>query len=175
MALFYTLILCFSAWLASYGLARFGGHLSRITHHAWRVDGHAALISTLAFLIVAAAPAPLILAATLLALLEYRNPHPLLAHISSPRPLVAALVPLLAAPFLSAPAYIALDAAILIASLLGVLTATRFRARLATVTPFLLIFIWLIAIAVLHGAFIPAIISLLVYGAFITYERTHAF
>ncbi len=221
----YLLILCLSAWLMAYLLLRLMDRLARLLKHplAAAPAGVVALCSTLAFLVVAAAPAPVIVGALLLlggqflARQHYLPPVALwgipllaaaLAASSVTLPAVAGappllrvgvaalglytialggarlpssltlgaagllltLLPLLAAPWLGAPSFLALDVALIGSALLGALMACGGAASLGLArAPFGLLCGWLMLVAVSHGAWVPAAISLLVYAACIAY------
>lgn len=79
-------------------------------------------------------------------------------------------LPLLAAPFMGAPSYIALDIAImascLLAASMALLSSTSFASARG---PLALITGWLILETAAHGAWVPALLSILPYGGAIAY------
>jgi hypothetical protein len=80
--------------------------------------------------------------------------------------LLAVAAPLLAAPFFGAPSYIALDILILASALLGANMASYGIASIAIARqPIGLLLGWLMVEAATHGAWIPAAISLCIYGS----------
>lgn len=87
--------------------------------------------------------------------------------------LLACLAPLMAAPLLGAPSYLAIDAAIFAAALLGGIMAAGNDARLGLArAPMAFVLGWLIVQAGVHGAWMAAVASLLVYGGAIAYAVT---
>ena len=228
MVLTYILILFVSSWFTAYALLRLAERMTVLLKQPQPIPaGVFALVAILAFLIVAAAPAPLIVGSLLLAgvglLAERRNLPPialwgtpliaaLLAFAATHGPeagslpplatrsagfliplalvlsarwmpntvkpgsyvLIASVLPLIAAPFLGAPPYIALDSGLIIAALLGMLMAAPAHANLGLARPaYALILGWLMVQALAHGVWIPAVISLLVYVTAIAYVLSH--
>lgn len=83
---------------------------------------------------------------------------------------IAALLPLLAAPFMGAPSYIALDVALIASGLLAALMVLPSSTALAALrAPFALIAGWLIIESAVAGAWVPAVLSVAAYGATIAY------
>lgn len=83
---------------------------------------------------------------------------------------LAALLPLLVAPFLHAPAYIALDIALIASGLLaGVMTLSHTLPFAAARAPLALITGWLIFTAAFAGAWVPALLSGLIFTGTIAY------
>jgi hypothetical protein len=85
--------------------------------------------------------------------------------------LLAAALPLVAAPLFGAPSYLALDVLILASVLMGANMASAGNASVAIARqPFGLILGWLAIAAAVHGAWIPAVLTLLIYGGSIAME-----
>ena len=85
---------------------------------------------------------------------------------------MAIVLPLLAAPLMGAPAFIALNVAIIMCALLAALMALCANIDMyATRGSLALIAGWLMLESASHGAWIPALLALLAYGGAITYGR----
>lgn len=86
---------------------------------------------------------------------------------------LAVVLPLLIAPFMGAPSFVALDVAIMASCLLAALMALAPNAHFGPARgPFALIAGWLILEAAAHGAWVPALLSVLAYGGAIAYGLT---
>ena len=84
------------------------------------------------------------------------------------------LLPLIAAPLLGAPSFIALDALLLASVLLGANMAAIGTASAAIARqPIGLLLGWLCVTAATQGGWIPAVISLLLYGVSIAMHAKH--
>lgn len=151
----YILILVFSAWLMSSGLTLVAGRILRMTHYSLpALPSLIALLTAVGFLTVVAAPGWLMVA-TLASLL-------LFSKLALPLPsgqlpwliVLLALVPLLLAPLFGAPSWLAIDAALIAASLLGVRLTSRTRPELGAAFPsFLLLIVGLgLHAGVLHAS-----------------------
>lgn len=84
---------------------------------------------------------------------------------------LAALLPLLAAPFLHAPAYVALDVALVASGLLaGLMTLSHALPFAAARAPLALITGWLVLTAAFAGAWVPALLSALMFTGMLAYS-----
>jgi hypothetical protein len=83
--------------------------------------------------------------------------------------MLACLLPLIAAPLLGAPSFIAVDIVIIASSILGASMLMKENSIATARQPMALITGWLIVTAAAHGAWLAASISLLVYGGTIAY------
>jgi hypothetical protein len=84
-----------------------------------------------------------------------------------------ALLPLIAAPLMGAPSFIALDVAIIASCLLaGAMALPPYSPMAAARAPLGLILGWLILAAALGGAWLPALVSALAYAGSIAYGST---
>ncbi|MES2984251.1 MAG: hypothetical protein V4735_03585 [Pseudomonadota bacterium] len=217
----YVIVLCLSAFFAAYAFTRTGMRIAVLLGVKSAVpEGIYALLAAIAFLVVVAAPATLLVSTLLLlgtgliGLRNYLPPIarwgvPLLAALLSLSPstmpaiahvpqvfvqclalvalfglvmsatrlpdnlqqsglgLLLALLPPTLAPllFASAPSFLALDAVLIAASLLGVLLARRQGGRLGLArAPLVLLLGWLMIQCVVHGAWPCALASLCLYG-----------
>jgi hypothetical protein len=116
-------------------------------------------------------PAPLIgaSAALLMAMAFAANYQPATIGTTSIATL-AALLPLLAAPFLHAPAFIGLDIALVASGLLaGLMTLAHTLPFTAARAPLALITGWLVLTAAFAGAWVPALLSGLIFAGTIAY------
>lgn len=120
----YILILAFSAWLITRGLVLVAARLVTMAQQPLPLQpASIALIVSLAFLIVAAAPPWVLLLAIATAFAARRIP---VLCVNAPfawHGVLFALLPLIAASLLGAPSWLAVDAAILAAALLGALSS----------------------------------------------------
>ena len=82
------------------------------------------------------------------------------------------LLPLIAASLLGAPSFIAVDIVIIASAILGASILMKENSIAIARQPIALITGWLIVTAAAHGAWLPASISLLVYGGTIAYAMT---
>jgi hypothetical protein len=84
--------------------------------------------------------------------------------------MVLALLPLVAAPLLGAPSYIALDVAIVFSALLAGVMVVEPQAHFTQArSPLALVVGWLMLEALTHGALLPVALSLLAYAATTVY------
>jgi hypothetical protein len=85
--------------------------------------------------------------------------------------MLACLMPLITAPLMGAPSFIAVDIVIIASSILGASILIKATSpNIALVRQFMALIIgWLIVTSATHGAWIPAMISLLMYGGSIAY------
>lgn len=91
MVALYIPVLCISAWLAAYALLRVADRFYKLLGLRYALPaGIFVLLSTLAFLVVVAAPAPVIIGAILLACMQMKHMLPPIAHWGVP--LVAAML-----------------------------------------------------------------------------------
>lgn len=91
MVALYIPILCLSAWLAAYALLRVADRFYKLLGLRYALPAGAfVLLSVLAFLIVVAAPAPVIIGAILLAVMQMKQILPPVAHWGVP--LIAAML-----------------------------------------------------------------------------------
>ena len=113
----YILILAFSAWLMAFGLSFLAGRLTKAASLPFtHAHGVISLVVTVGFLIAAAAPGwVMVMALALMAVPPLRSLPTLLPWVIIP----IALLPLLITPLMGAPSWVALDSAIMAASLLG--------------------------------------------------------
>lgn len=224
----YILILCFSAWLSAYLLLRVNARFCAVVGPRAAVPpGVIALVSALAFLIVVAAPASMIVGALILTIAqivalrhEIAAParwaiyllasafaaasisFPTLAGIqplalqalagvvllgisiaatrlpeslsASSLCLLVPTLPLLVAPLLGAPSYVAIDVALIASALLGAAYATKIRGSIGLARqPFALILGWLVLETAARGAWIAAALSLLLYAGAFAYALVH--
>lgn len=120
----YILILAFSAWLITRGLVLVAARLVTMTQQPLPLQpANIALVVSLAFLIVVAAP-PWVLLLAIVAAFAARRLAVLC--VNSPfawHGVLLALLPLIAAPLLGAPSWLAVDAAMIAAALLGALSS----------------------------------------------------
>lgn len=145
----YILILALSAWLLAFGLSFLAG---RLTHAAslplGQVHGIIALLVAIGFLVAAAAPAwVMVIALALIAFPPVRAMPTLLPWVAIP----IALIPLSLTPLLGAPSWVALDSALLAASLLGAAQARGVEAPLGrALLPYGWLIGWLLIATVLY-------------------------
>lgn len=87
---------------------------------------------------------------------------------------LGALLPLLIAPFLHAPAYVALDVALMASGLLAGLMTLPHRLPIAAArAPLALITGWLLLTAAFAGAWLPALLSALIFTGTVAYGLLH--
>lgn len=161
--------------LAGMHLTRAGEYLPTIAR--WGVPLIAGILASLSLVIpvVENAPAIALHLMALVVLFAYGFSGSLLPSRLAPVSIsvLAAALPLLAAPFFGAPSYIAIDILILAGVLLGANMAAVGSASAGIARqPFGLLLGWLAVNAATHGAWIPAVISLLVYGGALVREFT---
>jgi hypothetical protein len=145
----YILILTLSAWLMAYGLSALAGRLNAVAGlPVGGAQGVISLVVAVGFLVAVAAPGwVLILALGLIAVPPLRALPTLLPWMLLP----IALLPLILTPFLGAPSWVALDSAILAASLLGAAHARGVEAPLGrALLPYVWLIGWLAVTALLH-------------------------
>jgi hypothetical protein len=156
--------------LAGAHLTRTGGYLPTIAR--WGVPLIAAVLAGTHLPMVSIVHIPPIVPhlAALLVLFGYAWSADYLPSRLAPASIgiLACAIPLLAAPFFGAPSYIAVDILILSSALLGANMMVGADASIIIARqPFGLILGWLAVAAATYGAWIPAVISLLIYGAFL--------
>lgn len=154
--------------LAGSHLTRAGNYLPSIARFG--VPAVAALLASvhLTMPVIDHAPAIVLQLLAILALFAYALSADHLPARLAPASmhLFTAALPLVAAPFFGAPSYIALDVLILASVLMGANMASPGSASVAIARqPVGLILGWLTMVAATEGAWIPAIISLLIYSA----------
>lgn len=136
----YILILAFSAWLITAALVVSGVRICRAMDRTIIVPAPSiALGVALAFLVVVAAPGWLVVIALITAIATHK--HRLLPFTSIASWFIAlgALIPMILAPVLGAPSWLAVDAAIIAASLLGALIASHELPKLDAALPAFLV------------------------------------
>lgn len=134
----YILTLALSSWLVSFALSFVAGRLTHATALPFGTShGVISLVVAVGFLVAAAAPAwVLVIALALLAAPRAKLP-PLASWLS----ILLILLPLLATPLLGAPSWVALDSALIAASLLG---AVQARGVVAPLGRAWLPYVWLV-------------------------------
>jgi hypothetical protein len=145
----YIFILTFSAWLMAFILSFLAGRLTKAASlplaHA---HGVIALVVAVGFLIAAAAPGwVMVVALVLMAVPPLRSLPIFLPWMLIP----AALLPLLITPLMGAPSWVALDSAILAASILGAAQARGVESPLGRAAlPYAWLVGWLTVSALMH-------------------------
>lgn len=224
----YILLLSISAWVAAFLLLQVGRRVATLLGvPAYRLAGMVLAVVVIGFLVVVAAPAPLLAGAVLVlvapvlrrvgylpAIANWAIPllAALLAASSQALPdfaelppmalkllaalallgmvlssaklpvasapfsvgLLACSLPLLAAPFLGAPSFVALDVALVASALLGVVMVKDAGNVALARAPLALILGWMLLVALAHGAAMAAAVSALAYGAFLAYGLNHS-
>jgi len=124
----YILILTFSAWLLAFGLSFLAGRLTKAASLPFtHAHGVIALVVAVGFLVAASAPGwVMVVALALMAVPPMRSLPTLLPWVIIP----IALLPLLITPVMGAPSWVALDSAILAASLMGAAQARGVESSL---------------------------------------------
>lgn len=149
----YILILAFSAWLVTRGLVLVAARLVTVVQQSLPLQpASIAFVVSLAFLVVAAAPAWVLLLAIAAAFLA--RSHSVLC-VNSPfawHGVLLALIPLIAAPLLGAPSWLAVDVALVAAALLGAIPSRGDLSPMGAAFPaFLTLILGLAAEALLVG------------------------
>ena len=146
----YILILAFSAWLITRGLVLVAARLVSMTQQPLPLQpANIALVVSLAFLIVVAAP-PWVLLLAIAAAFAARRLTVLC--VNSPfawHGVLLALLPLIAAPLLGAPSWLAVDAALIAAALLGALSSRSAPTPMGVAFPAFLALIFGLAVEAL--------------------------
>lgn len=126
MLIFYSIILCLSAWLVTYLLMRTGARVERLLALPEPlVGGYVALVITLAMMVVVAAPSWVILLAIALTGIAHWQHRSLIPELLvAPLLAAGAIVAVVMAVF-GGPHWLVIDIAILSAALGGVMQATR--------------------------------------------------
>lgn len=126
MLVFYTIILCLSSWLITYLLMRTGERLMRtLSLEMPLIGGYVALSVTLAMMIVVAAPAWVVtLAIAVTGFSLWRHVTLIPQALTAPLLVVSVILACVLAVF-GGPHWLIIDAAIMVASLAGVIHATR--------------------------------------------------
>lgn len=145
----YILILSLSAWLLAFGLSWIAGRLTK-TASLPLSNAHCviSLVVAVGFLIVAAAPGwVMVIALALIAVPPLRITPALLPWVIIP----IVLLPLLITPLIGAPSWVALDSALIAASLLGAAQARGVEAPLGrALLPYAWLIGWLAVTAIIH-------------------------
>jgi hypothetical protein len=145
----YIIILALSAWLMAFGLSFVAGRLTQAASlPLGAAHGVISLVVAVGFLVAAAAPAwVLVIALALLAIPHLRSLPTLLPWVIIP----IALLPLLVTPLMGAPSWVALDTALIAASLLGAAQARGVEAPLGrALLPYGWLIGWLGLTAAMH-------------------------
>ena len=160
------------ALLAGAHLTRSGAHLPRIARFGTPIIASLLALSTLPIVAIGPVPATAvyaIAALVMVAMLIMADRLPASVTLGGTG-LLLSLLPLIAAPLMGAPSYIALDIALVASGLLAAQMSAVEGAQLRLARqPLVLILGWLMVEAALHGAWVPTMVSLLVYGAFVAY------
>lgn len=155
MLIFYSLILCLTAWLVSYLLMRVGERLERLLSlREPLVGGYVALIVTLALMVVVAAPSWVVVSAILITGFTLWQKITLIPDALTSPLLGAATILACVFAVLGGPHWLVIDAVIMACALGGVVHATRALPEFrASASGFVALQLGLFVEAALRGAF----------------------